>query len=130
MSQKYSFIAPSTGKSVVSRNSFRTTNTKEDSFESNSLWWLESNYIWKKGLRKWKWRVVLEGIIIEHERFLKKQGSIKNELKHVELIWNTLFNVLAIDLDTVPKTSDPDHKDVKTCLFIYSMESFLYKRIN
>lgn len=38
--------------------------------------------------------------------------------------------MLAIDLDTVPKTSDPDHKDVKTCLFIYSMESFLYKRIN
>lgn len=74
--------------------------------------------------------MVLDGIIREHEKFLKSQGSLKNEQKHVELIWNTLFNVLDINLDKVPRTSDPYHKDVKTCLFIYSMESFLYKRIN
>lgn len=74
--------------------------------------------------------MVLNGIIIEHERFLKNQGSIKNESKQVELIWVTLFRVLDIDLDKVPETRNPKHKDVKTCLLVYSMESFLYKRIN
>jgi hypothetical protein len=34
------------------------------------------------------------------------------------------------DLSKVPDISDPDHVDVKTILFIYSMESFLYTRVN
>lgn len=35
-----------------------------------------------------------------------------------------------IELDKVPVTSDPDHCDVKASLFMYSMESFLFRRIN
>lgn len=34
------------------------------------------------------------------------------------------------DLNRVPVTNDPDHSDVKAILFIYSMESFLYNRLN
>ena len=30
----------------------------------------------------------------------------------------------------MPNTSDPDHKDVKTILFLYSLDSFLYARLN
>ena len=34
------------------------------------------------------------------------------------------------DLTRVPNTSDPDHKDVKAILFLYSLDSFLYQRLN
>jgi hypothetical protein len=34
------------------------------------------------------------------------------------------------DLSLVPNTSDPEHPHVKAILFIYSMESFLFKRLN
>jgi hypothetical protein len=47
------------------------------------------------------------------------------------VIWHTLLKVAKIeDLSKVPDLSDPDNIDVKTILFIYSMESFLYTRIN
>jgi hypothetical protein len=30
----------------------------------------------------------------------------------------------------VPVTNDPEHEDVKAILFLYSLESFLYPRLN
>ena len=33
-------------------------------------------------------------------------------------------------MDKVPRLSNPRHKDVKAILFIYSMETFLYSRLN
>jgi hypothetical protein len=33
-------------------------------------------------------------------------------------------------LSIVPNTSDPEHPHVKAILFIYSLESFLFKRLN
>jgi hypothetical protein len=30
----------------------------------------------------------------------------------------------------VPITNDPEHQDVKAILFLYSLESFLYPRLN
>jgi hypothetical protein len=50
---------------------------------------------------------------------------------HIKIIWLTLLKVAKIDdLSKSPQTVDPDHKDVKTILFIYSIESFLYDKIN
>lgn len=47
------------------------------------------------------------------------------------MIWHTFLQVANIDdLSEVPVVSDPDHAHVKAILFMYSMESFLYKRIN
>jgi hypothetical protein len=34
------------------------------------------------------------------------------------------------DFNQVLNVDDPNHKDVKTILFIYTLECFLYKRIN
>lgn len=34
------------------------------------------------------------------------------------------------NLEKVPNTKDFDGADVKTAMYMYSMESFLYKRIN
>lgn len=49
----------------------------------------------------------------------------------IELIWLMFLQVAQItDLNRVPNTSDPNHKDVKAILTLYSMESFLYRRIN
>ena len=43
----------------------------------------------------------------------------------------TFLKVLNIkDLSLVPNTSDPDHKDVKAILFLYSLDSFLYVKLN
>lgn len=35
-----------------------------------------------------------------------------------------------VNLDQVPKLTDPNHKDVKIILIIYSVESFLFRRLN
>ena len=34
------------------------------------------------------------------------------------------------DLDKIPKLTDPEHNDVKIILMLYSLESFLFKRLN
>ena len=35
-----------------------------------------------------------------------------------------------VNLDNVPNLTDPDHQDVKLILTIYSLESFLFKKLN
>ena len=34
------------------------------------------------------------------------------------------------DLKKVPVTDKPEHEDVKAALFLYSLQSFLYPRLN
>ena len=34
------------------------------------------------------------------------------------------------DLSSMPKLTDPEHRDVKMILMMYSLESFLFKRLN
>jgi hypothetical protein len=47
------------------------------------------------------------------------------------LIWHTFLKVSGIeDLSKVPVISDPDHPHVKAIVFVYSMESFLFVRLN
>ena len=53
------------------------------------------------------------------------------DVKSIELVWLTYFKVAQIlDLKEVPVTSDPKHPHVKAALYLYSIESFIYKRIN
>jgi hypothetical protein len=94
--------------------------------------WLAENYIFKKGLRNWTWQVILEGIIQEHLRFLAGKDKIDDEMKYiVRLIWSTFLFVQGIkDLKKVPTIDKPEHEDVKAVLFLYSLESFLYPRLN
>jgi hypothetical protein len=43
----------------------------------------------------------------------------------------TLLKVAKIrDLRSVPKISSPDHVDTQIIMFMYTMESFLYTKIN
>ena len=51
--------------------------------------------------------------------------------KHVKLIWITFLKAAGVnDFDRVPNTSDPEHPDVKAILFMYSLDSFLFDRLN
>ena len=51
--------------------------------------------------------------------------------KNIELVWLTYFKVAKIvNLKEVPVTSDPDHPHVRAAMYLYSIESFIYKRIN
>ena len=47
------------------------------------------------------------------------------------LIWFTFAEAANIGhLSQVPKLSDPEHPHVKAILNLYSLESFLFKRLN
>jgi hypothetical protein len=77
--------------------------------------------------------VIINGIIQEHANSLIKDSKEADDFQfqHIELIWHTFLKVAKIDnLSEVPVVSNPDHPHVKAILFMYSMESFLYKRIN
>jgi hypothetical protein len=59
--------------------------------------WLAENYIHMKGLRKWTWQVILDGIIQEHIRFLSIKDEFDDEKKYlIKLIWSTFFYVQGI----------------------------------
>ena len=105
---------------------------KNRNFDKTSFEWLAQNYTRKKGLRKWTWRVIIEGIKSEHIHHIKKEGK-KSELdaSFVNIIWDLILKFGGvIDLDKVPELTDPNHRDVKLILTIYSLESFLFKRVN
>ena len=106
---------------------------KQKIYDHDSLFWLAKNYIWQKGLRSWTWEVIINGIIQEHAKSLiiDQQQADDFQLHHIELIWHTFLKVAKIqDLKKVSVTSNPNHPHVKAILFMYSMESFLYKRVN
>ena len=48
-----------------------------------------------------------------------------------EMIWIALLRAATItDLERLPITDEPHHKDVKMILKMYSLESFLFKKLN
>jgi hypothetical protein len=62
---------------------------------------------------------------------MKTESDDKFNDDHVELIWHSFLKVAGIkNLKSMPNTSDPEHTDVKTILFMYSLECFLFKRMN
>ena len=51
--------------------------------------------------------------------------------EQVNLIWFTYIKTVGIDdLSEVPNTSDPNHPHVKAILYMYSLDSFLFDRLN
>tara|TARA_B110000285_G_C14950056_1_gene526288 strand:- start:257 stop:871 length:615 start_codon:yes stop_codon:yes gene_type:complete len=105
---------------------------KKRNFDSTSFEWLAENYIIKYGLRDWTWRTIIKGVRNEHLHEIKLQGKLsKIDAKFVHIIWDMVLKLGGItDIDKVPKLTDPDHKDVKLILTMYSLESFLFKRLN
>lgn len=46
-------------------------------------------------------------------------------------MWNMFIKLAGVeDLKLVPRLTDPEHPDVKTILLMYSLESFLFQRLN
>ena len=73
--------------------------------------------------------MIIDGIIKEQIHYVQMNSEI--DKKQVKLLWMTFLKVQGIkDLSKVPVTNDPNHKDVKAILFLYSLESFLYVRLN
>ena len=87
---------------------------KDKVYDYDSLFWLSKNYIWKRGLRTWTWRIIIEGIIEEHTKTLVLEFKSTNiDMVHIELIWHTFLKVAGIkNLNSVPVTNDPKHPDV------------------
>ena len=102
------------------------------SFDKISYRWLDQNYKRIYGLRNWTWRTIIEGIIVEHKKLIKAEGSKSEiDLAYVSLIWYTILELSGIkNLDTIPKLTDPESIDVKVILNFYSLESFLFKKLN
>jgi hypothetical protein len=95
-------------------------------FEIEKVDWLSAKYIMLYGLRGWTWRLIIDGIISENMLEEKKV-----DVRHIRLLWYTFLDVVGIkDLDSVPDIRDPEGQDTKAAMYMYSMESFLYKRIN
>ena len=84
------------------------------------------------GLRNWTWKLIIEGIIAENMlEYDKDEKSPKVDERHIRLLWYTFLEVVGIkDLDSIPDIKDPEGPDTKAAMYMYSMESFLYKRIN
>ena len=104
---------------------------RKRNFDTNSFRWLDQNYIRLYGLRNWTWQVIIDGIISEHLIQIERGGDDEIDAKYITLIWQMVLETAGIeDLNKVPSLTDPDHKDVKIILVIYSLESFLFKRLN
>ena len=86
------------------------------------------------GLRRsnWNWSQIVKGVIAEHINQIQSQGNEHDlDVSHVEIIWHTFVKVMGIhDLQEIPQCNDIEHPHVKTILFMYSLESFLFKKIN
>lgn len=106
------------------------------SYDYSSLEWLSNSYIMKHGLRGWTWKAIIEGIIREHQRVIEANRKCSKccdaiGSQHVKIIWYTFFQMYGItNLQSVPKLESPESPDVKAIVFVYSMESFLFIRIN
>lgn len=74
---------------------------------------------------------MIDGIVKEHKKSIKSEQNKEFELDHIELLWYSFVRAAGVgDLKKVPNTSDPKHAHVKIILLIYSMECFLFKKLN
>ena len=101
-------------------------------YDNDSLQWLSENFIKKNGLRNWTWRRIIRGIIKEHFKSIET-NQVENDvdIRYVEFIWLTFLQVSGIkNLKSVPVTDYPEHRDVKAIMFMYSLDCFLFGRLN
>ena len=83
-------------------------------------------------MRNWTWRKIIQGIIDEHVLVILNEGiDSELDITSVSMVWIKMLKLGGInELDQVPQLKNPDHKDVKAILIMYSLESFLFKRLN
>lgn len=84
------------------------------------------------GLRNWTWRSIINGIIDEHLK-VNNDNDSESEIdqKNIQLMWTCFVKLCGVDdLDRIPQLNDPEHVDVQAILIMYSLESFLFKRLN
>lgn len=118
------------GRKYLERGTRQRKNLKN--FELNRVNWLSDRYVCLYGLRKWTWRVIIEGIISENMR--ECQSNCKDSQVNIEqiwLVWYTFLKVAGIyHLDSAPNIKNANGPDTKAALFMYSMECFLFRRLN
>ena len=100
--------------------------------DNMSFQWLAQNYIIKKSLRNWTWLAIIQGIIDENLKVIELQDEVGDlDATHVSLLWHTLLEVAGVsNLDRVPLLKHPKHNDVKAVMIMYSLDSFLFERLN
>ena len=65
------------------------------------------------------------------QEFQDDSENKKVDVRHIRLLWYTFLEVVGVqNVDKVPNIKDPMGPDTKAALYMYSMESFLYKRLN
>ena len=100
--------------------------------EFKQINWLSDKYTALFGLRSWNWQRIIDGIIEEHLAVLQDDSSLNKKVdkNQIKLLWLTFLEIAGIEnLREVPNTRESS-SDVKVAMYMYSMESFLYKRIN
>ena len=75
---------------------------------------------------------IIQGIRNQHLIEIKSEdGQSEIDAKFVVIIWNMIIKFGGVDnLTQVPSLNDPDHRDVKLILTMYTLDSFLFKRLN
>ena len=92
---------------------------------------MSEKYILLYGLRNWTWRRIIDGVITENMKEFESGSKKSVDFRHVRLLWYTFLKVVGIqNLDSIPNIKDPEGSSTKAAMYMYSMESFLYKRIN
>ena len=82
-------------------NSNFSRTRKHRVYDYDSLSWLANNYIKKMGLRKWTWKVIIDGIIVEQIRSI--ENLTENDMQNVRIMWHTFISVAGItNLREVP----------------------------
>ena len=68
----------------------------------------------------------------EHLHMIKDEGeNSEMDAKFVHIIWNMITKFGGIvDVDKQPNLTDPESEDVKLILTLYSLESFLFRKLN
>ena len=93
---------------------------------------MAENYIRKRGLRNWTWKIIFKGLRNQHLHEIKSQSENSEiDAKFVHIIWDMIIRFGGIvDVNKKPELRNPESEDVKLVLTMYSLESFLFRRLN
>ena len=105
--------------------------TFDKNFDKTSFKWLDENYKRIYGLRNWTWKTIMLVIRNEHLQYIKEKGDSELDAEYVHIIWDMFLKFGGVlDDNRVPVTNDPEHNDVMLLLNLYSLDSFIFSRLN
>ena len=103
----------------------------DETIDKTSFKWLDENYKRIYGLRNWTWKTIMLGIRNEHLQYIKEKGDSEIDAEYVHIIWDMFLKFGGVlDDNRVPVTNDPEHNDVMLLLNLYSLDSFIFSRLN